>query len=213
MDIDFKNISLGYNKSLVLESVDLSLSNNDTIGVIGKNGSGKSTLINSLFDCNLIKSGKISFKNEKSAEPVISYVPQELYFPDFLTVNEYLKLHIEKHKIDDLVKKYSLESFLNKEMNQLSGGEKRRITLFAAFYREPDILLLDEPDTHLDPVQICAFSTLFSEIIQTSNALTLIVSNRVDFLKGLCSKFITVANKEAKLYSNLTSDLINECYK
>lgn len=213
MKVNFKDISLGYKKNIVLSEINLNLSSKDTYGVIGKNGSGKSTLINSLFDSSLVKEGKISFNCNQVSLPIISYVPQELYFPDFLTVAEYLKLHVKENKLSKLIKLYSLEEYLSKELNLLSGGEKRRITLFAAFFREPDILLFDEPDTHLDPVQICNFSKLFSEIKKSSNVLAIIVSNRVDFLKALCSKFVAVTENDVRLHTSLTSELINECYK
>lgn len=221
-DLAVNNLSIGYNKLTLIENVNLNLSFGDTIGIIGKNGSGKSTFLKSLFNLKLIKSGSIfladeNLRNIESAEfsKIFSYVSQELFFPDYLTTKEFLKLNSPNlnNREDEYLSEFNAKQFINLEVSKLSGGEKRKIAICAALYKYPKILLLDEPETHLDPVETNLIIELIKKITKKNKLITFIVSHRLDVLDKICTKYLVLKNSNFTKYNNVNEFNLKECYE
>ncbi len=164
--LELKNVSAGYNGEIIIEDVSLEIFENDFIGVIGPNGAGKTTLIKTILRLITPYSGKISyyFKAGKSEAP-IGYLPQvntiDRKFP--ITVEDVVLSGLlnrqkitkrfskkEKEKVKELMDQMRIGNIARKPIGELSGGQMQRVFLCRAIISDPELLILDEPNTYVD---------------------------------------------------------------
>ena len=155
-----ENIYKSYGKSNILNGSSLEINKGDCIAIIGGNGCSKTTLIQIL--CGIIPADKGKILN--GGKPVakadfkylMGYLPQNNPLIDELSVKDNLKLWFSamdiKLKNNPIVKKLGVDTYLNKPVNKLSGGMKRRVSMCIAMANEAPILVMDEPTTALDLV-------------------------------------------------------------
>ena len=151
MDIlKINNLKVIYNNTAVLNINNLSVSECEIVGIIGANGAGKTTLINCILN-EIHYTGDIIRKFTKDD---VGIQFQTNSYNDLMKVSELIKIVTKKRRIDNsmrmLCDKFDITSILNKKINNLSGGEKQRLTLFLVLYLNPKILFLDELTTGLD---------------------------------------------------------------
>ncbi len=156
------NIRTGYNSDPVLRDVSLEVYPLDFIGVIGPNGGGKTTLIKAILGLLPLFSGHIHFP---SGRPKTGYLPQasqiDRSFP--ITVKEVISSGLEtsdkflpflssakKEKVRKMMDETGLGSLSSRPIGELSGGQLQKTFLCRALIDEPDLLILDEPNTHVD---------------------------------------------------------------
>ena len=169
--IEYKDVTLSYGYLDVIKHASFTVHESDFLNVVGPNGAGKTTLIKSLIHQLKPKQGEILIKDFK-----MGYVPQKLSIKRNmpLTVLEFIytgfskqKLKIAKTEIDLIIEwldKMKLEkSILNEKINTLSGGQLQRIYFIRSLISKPDVLILDEPASALDP----HFREYFYEFIKT----------------------------------------------
>ena len=158
--IEIENLSFGYDANLVLENINLQITKNEFLAIIGPNGGGKSTLLKIILGLEKPKSGKITAKNLK-----IGYVPQNtninLNFP-ITALDVVLMGYDRKNKIffshpkENLNKAYAIlktvnmEQFAQNKISSLSGGQRQRIMIARALFGNPSALVLDEPTSNID---------------------------------------------------------------
>ena len=156
------NIRTGYNSDPVLREVSLEIYPLDFIGIIGPNGGGKTTLIKAILGLLPLFSGQILFPGGK---PKTGYLPQssqiDRSFP--ITVKEVISSGLgtggnlfpflpsgKKEKIKKMMNETGLSSLSSTAIGELSGGQLQKTFLCRALIDEPDLLILDEPNTHVD---------------------------------------------------------------
>lgn len=151
------------NKRYVFQNLHFSAVSGEKVWICGANGSGKSTLVSILTGLRKSYTGSlcvngVEFKdiNQKEYRKYISYAPQEPFLFNG-TVRENVRLGntvAQKEKVDQIMKLFGIDKYANKEVSgngtNLSGGEKQRVSLARAVLKDAPILLLDEPDNHLD---------------------------------------------------------------
>lgn len=158
--IEVKNISKRY-RNTVLDDISFTAEKGQCVGIIGANGCGKTTLLSIMAGVNKAQSGKIYYNYEladkKSVfKKYIAYVPQENPLIDELTTKDNLLLWLGSNKkIKDgfengVLKDLGIDEFLNKQVNELSGGMKRRLSIGISLSNNAPIMLLDEPGSALD---------------------------------------------------------------
>jgi ABC-type Fe3+/spermidine/putrescine transport system ATPase subunit len=161
-----KNVSFGYNKSIVLKTIDFSLKQGENLAVIGESGSGKSTLLKLIYGEYDLKQGQIFWKDEEILGPkynlvigydFMKYVTQEFDLMPYTTVEENIGKYLsnfypeeKEQRTAELIKVVELEDFAKTKVKLLSGGQKQRVAIARALANEPEILLLDEPFSHID---------------------------------------------------------------
>ena len=160
------SISFAYDKNTVIQNVSFSVKQGEHLSLIGESGSGKSTLLKLLYGEYDLKEGSIFWKKKQILGPkynlitgpdFMKYVAQEFDLMPFTTVEtnigEFLSnLYPQKkqQRVEELIKVVGLEEVANTKVKYLSGGQKQRVALARALAKEPKIILLDEPFSHID---------------------------------------------------------------
>ena len=168
--INFKNVSKSFGNKKILDNINIEIEKNKITCLIGESGCGKTTLLKMINRLNEPTSGIITIngKNILKQDPIklrrsIGYVIQQTGLFPHMTIKENIEIipKIEKLPKQDIEKK-TLElmqmidlnptEYLNRYPNELSGGQQQRIGIARAFATDPDIILMDEPFSALDPV-------------------------------------------------------------
>ena len=195
------SLSAGYDDNIVLQDINLTVYKKDFLGVIGPNGSGKTTLIKVILGLIKPVRGEISFfNNKKNTSHSIGYLPQkkiiDYKFPIsvFDVVSSGLSFktsifskhlfHSDKNKIEELLTKLKISHLKKKSIGELSGGQAQRVFLCRALASDPQLLILDEPDTFIDKT----FSRSFYEILKELNKKMTIILVSHDI--GIISSYV-----------------------
>lgn len=139
------NISLRYEKKLVIDSLSYEFEDKKTTLIMGASGIGKTSLLNIIASTLKPSSGRLQNSHKK-----ISYVFQEPRLFEWLTALENVSIVSNKEKAKDLLTLMGLEDSFDKYPSELSGGMKQRVSIARALAYEPDLILLDEPFKGLD---------------------------------------------------------------
>ncbi|MEM1002206.1 MAG: ABC transporter ATP-binding protein [Bacteroidota bacterium] len=164
--LEVKGISFSYSSTPILEDITFSVKKGGNLAIIGESGSGKSTLLNLIYGQFDLKYGEIRWNGQQILGPafnlVVGYdfmkqVTQEFDLMPYTTVTENIGAYLsnfypeEKAKrTAELIKVVELEDFADNKVKNLSGGQKQRVALARSLAKEPEILLLDEPFSHID---------------------------------------------------------------
>jgi len=165
MSIEVKNISKSYGDQKALDNISFSIKKGEIVGFLGPNGAGKSTLMKILTtylaadEGTALVNGQDINNNPKVVQLSIGYLPEHnpLYLD--LYVREYLAFNadvykVAKSRIDEVIQLTGLNTESHKKISQLSKGYRQRVGLANALLHNPDVLILDEPTTGLDPNQL-----------------------------------------------------------
>lgn len=192
------NIKVRYQHDIVLDIPDLTIPSGKCITLLGENGAGKSTLLNLLAFTQQATEGSLSLFGQEISKSLSSNLRQKIAYVNqhpFLlsgTVRDNLKLALRlqgipssKHNqlINKALEQTKVTHLANNNANTLSGGELKRVAIARAIVYQPDILLLDEPFSHLDRHHSKLLEELISRFAQQSNK-TVIFSNH-DRLQGM----------------------------
>ena len=190
MLIEVQNLCVGYGNKEVLRNVNLSLSKNEIVTIVGPNGSGKTTLFKSIIGSTTISSGRVLIKPNLK----IGYVPQVLNIDRSLplTVERFLSLENRTHKREALSAEQVLDSndLLSKQISTLSAGQLQRVLLARALVNEPDALLLDEATRGLDQPGSAAFYRKIEEIRNTTGCAILMISHDLHVVMSASNRVI-----------------------
>jgi len=188
-------VSLSYGKALALDAVDLAIPGGCMVGLIGPDGVGKSSLLALVSGARAMQQGKVEVlggdmrtaRHRNRVCPAIAYMPQGLgknLYPS-LSVEDNLQFFgrlfghdagERRRRIDELSKATGLYSFLDRPAGKLSGGMKQKLGLCCALIHDPDLLILDEPTTGVDPLARTQFWALIARIRQQRAGMSVIVA-------------------------------------
>ena len=190
MLIEVQNLCVGYGNKEVLRNVNLSLSKNEIVTIVGPNGSGKTTLFKSIIGSTPISSGKVLIRPNLK----LGYVPQVLNIDRSLplTVERFLSLENRRHKREALSARQVLDSndLLFKQISTLSAGQLQRVLLARALVNKPDVLLLDEATRGLDQPGSAAFYRKIEEIRNTTGCAILMISHDLHVVMSASNRVI-----------------------
>ncbi len=198
--IEVKNISKRY-RNTVLDDISFTAEKGQCVGIIGANGCGKTTLLSIMAGVNKAQSGKIYYNNEladrKSVfKKYIAYVPQENPLIDELTTKDNLLLWLgSNRKIKDgfengVLKDLGIDEFLNKQVNELSGGMKRRLSIGISLSNNAPIMLLDEPGSALDIYGKQEVNSYISNYVENGGTVVMSTHDRDEI--DLCTKLYKI---------------------
>lgn len=193
--VEVSNVSHSYGEKVALDSVSFSIPRGATMGLIGPDGVGKSTLLSLMAGVKIIQEGSVQVLGRDMAKKVvrddlsqhIAFMPQGLghnLYPT-LSVYENVEFHArlfgldarERHvRIARLLKATGLDPFPDRPAGKLSGGMKQKLSLCCALVNNPELLILDEPTTGVDPLARRQFWALVASLQAERKEMTVIVS-------------------------------------
>ncbi|MGN0328562.1 MAG: ABC transporter ATP-binding protein [Lachnospira sp.] len=163
--IEVNGIVKNYGKTGVLKGASFYVNPGECVAIVGANGCGKSTLLGVLSGSHKADGGSMSingqspFKNKKIFSSYIGFIPQENPLMENLTVLDNLKFwysgtgrDLKQDLINGVPAVFGVNQYLNKNVNALSGGMKKRLSITCALAKNPPVLILDEPGASLDVV-------------------------------------------------------------
>ncbi|MEO8515786.1 MAG: gliding motility-associated ABC transporter ATP-binding subunit GldA [Flavobacterium sp.] len=175
MSIEVQNISKNYGAQKALDNISFSVKKGEIVGFLGPNGAGKSTLMKILTTYINADEGQANVNGhdvssaQKAVQQSVGYLPEHnpLYLD--LYVREYLAFNadvykVAKSRIEEVITLTGLAPESHKKIGQLSKGYRQRVGLATALLHNPDVLILDEPTTGLDPNQLVEIRDLIKNI-------------------------------------------------
>jgi NitT/TauT family transport system ATP-binding protein len=224
--VDVKNVRHLYGKPsegelLVLDNVNLSLGENEIVGLLGRSGSGKSTLLRSIAGLIEPTEGEIDFAiNPDRGRPVsVSMVFQSFALFPWLTVQKNVELGLEAKRVSAEIRRkralaaidlIGLDGFENAYPKELSGGMRQRVGLARALVVDPDILLMDEPFSALD---VLTAETLRTDLLdlwcegRMQIKSILIVTHNIEEAVLMCDRILVFSSNPGRIISEIHVDL------
>lgn len=203
MSIEVVNISKSYGTQKALDAVSFSVKKGEIVGFLGPNGAGKSTLMKILTTYINADKGSATVNgfdvnsNQKAVQLSVGYLPEHnpLYLD--LYVREYLAFNadvykVAKSRINDVIELTGLSSESHKKIGQLSKGYRQRVGLANALLHNPDVLILDEPTTGLDPNQLVEIRNVIKNVGKDK---TVFLSTHImQEVEAICDRVIIINN-------------------
>ena len=223
MSISINKVNKFYGKQQALTDVSFSLNKGEIVGFLGPNGAGKSTLMK-IICCYLEQdNGKVKVCNLNTKEDdllvksKIGYLPEQnplyldMYVKEYLSfVGGIYKIKDLKNRIAEIIQKTGLTTEQNKKIGELSKGFKQRVGLAAALIHNPEILILDEPTTGLDPNQLVEIRNLIKEVGKEKTVL--LSTHIMQEVDKMCNRVIIIKQGKIvddKLISNFKKNNID----
>lgn len=196
--LSLDKITKAYGERKVFDEADFFLEDGEKVGIIGINGTGKSTLLKIMAGLEQPDSGKVIRANHI----VISYLKQQPDFQENETILEYVlreaDMGHEQNNLESQAKTMLMNleiTDINQKIGELSGGQKKRVSLVAALLEPADILVLDEPTNHIDN----AMSDWLENYLKKYKGALIMVTHDRYFLDAVCNRIVEV--DKGKLYS------------
>ena len=205
MSIEVLSVSKSYETQLALNEISFSAKKGEIIGFLGPNGAGKSTMMKILTGYisptkgTVFVSGIDVVKNPIAAKAKIGYLPEQNPLYQEMYVREYLQFQasifkVSKETIATVVEDVGLIPEVHKKISQLSKGYQQRVGLAAALIHNPDVLILDEPTTGLDPNQLQEIRTLLKKL---GKEKTILFSTHImQEVEAVCDRVIIIKKGE-----------------
>ena len=202
MAIHIQHVNKFIGKQHVLKDVSLSINDGEVIGLLGPNGAGKSTLMKIMVGVWDATSGEVQVPKS------VGFLPEQNPLYEDMYVREYLRFFVglrskeqgAKNKdqlVEDLIERVGLTAEANKRVGQLSKGYRQRVGLAQAMIGNPELLILDEPTTGLDPNQLEDIRALIREM---GKDRTVILSTHIlQEVKQMCTRVIIINHGEIKV--------------
>ncbi|MFP3801605.1 ribosome-associated ATPase/putative transporter RbbA [Paraburkholderia sp. SIMBA_027] len=236
--VRLEHVGLHYGKIVALHDVTQDIPAGLMIGMIGPDGVGKSSLLSLIAGARKVQQGIVrvlggdmsSKKHRDDVCPRIAYMPQGLgknLYPT-LSVEENLQFfgrlfghdeHERRRRIDALTRSTGLDPFLARPAGKLSGGMKQKLGLCCALIHDPDLLILDEPTTGVDPLARAQFWDLINGIRKERPSMSVIVATaymdeaqRFDWLIAMDDGAVLATGKPAELLERTHTDSLEEAF-
>ena len=205
MSIQVNSVTKSYGTQLALKEVSFSANKGEIIGLLGPNGAGKSTIMKIITGYILPTKGAVYvsgidiLKSPIEAKAKIGYLPEQNPLYQEMYVKEYLEfqasiLKVAKKTIITVIETVGLTPEMHKKIGQLSKGYQQRVGIAAAIIHNPEVLILDEPTTGLDPNQLQEIRTLIKKL---GKEKTILLSTHImQEVEALCDRVIIIKKGE-----------------
>jgi ABC-2 type transport system ATP-binding protein len=215
MSIAVQHLSKSFGPQVALNDVSFTIKKGEIVGFLGPNGAGKSTLMKILTTYHKADAGS-AVVNEHNVETAarkvqrsIGYLPEhnplylDLYVREYLAFNAQV-YSVSKERIEEVIAQTGLTPEANKKIAQLSKGYRQRVGLAAALLHDPEVLILDEPTTGLDPNQLQDIRKLIRDIGR--NKTILLSTHIMKEVEAVCDR-VLIINKGILVADKKLSDL------
>ena len=218
--LEVKNVDKYYGDFKAVDNLSFKVDKGEIFGLLGVNGAGKTTTFRMIM--NLIKpsSGTITFNGRKIDYDVtdkIGFLTEERSLLTKLTVKEQILFYgalksldnetILK-RLDKLLKRFEITDYKDRKINTLSKGNQQKVQFISAIINEPKLLILDEPFSGLDPINIELFKSVILELKEKGTSI-IFSSHRMDHVEFFCEKLVILVKGKTVLEGYL-KDIKNE---
>ena len=205
MSIEVLSVTKSYGNQLALNEISFSANKGEIIGFLGPNGAGKSTMMKIITGFisptkgTVLVSGINVLKSPEEAKAKIGYLPEQNPLYQEMYVKEYLQFQasifkVSKETIGTVIETVGLSPEVHKKISQLSKGYQQRVGIAAAIIHNPDVLILDEPTTGLDPNQIQEIRNLLTKL---GKEKTILFSTHImQEVEAVCDRVIIIKKGE-----------------
>ena len=229
--LNVKNLTFYYDKTPVLKNIYFKAKPGNHIAIIGESGSGKSTLLKILYGEYDLIEGHVFWKDKEILGPkynlvvghdFMKYVAQEFDLMPFITVEENIGKFLsnfypeeKQRRTAELLEVVELTKFAKIKVKTLSGGQKQRVALARALAKQPEIILLDEPFSHIDNFKKQSLRRSVFKYLKDENITCIVATHDKDDVLGFADRMIVLNQKQIAinnlpetLYKNPTTPLI-----
>lgn len=236
--VSIQNVTHRYGKAVALDGLSLDIPNGIMVGIIGPDGVGKSTLMALIAGSKMMQEGKITVLNgdiadarhRREACPRIAYMPQGLGKNLYLELSVYdnvdfmaqlfgLSAKERRERVKELLAATGLSPFADRPAGKLSGGMKQKVGLCGALVHEPDLLILDEPTTGVDPLSRRQFWSLIDEIRAGRPGMSVLISTAYmdeaqqwDWIVAMDAGRVLATGMPAELMKRTGSQDLEQCF-
>lgn len=218
--LEVKNVDKYYGNFKAVDNLSFKVDKGEIFGLLGVNGAGKTTTFRMIM--NLIKpsSGTITFNGRKIDYDVtdkIGFLTEERSLLTKLTVKEQILFYgalksldnetILK-RLDKLLERFEITDYKDRKINTLSKGNQQKVQFISAIINEPKLLILDEPFSGLDPINIELFKSVILELKEKGTSI-IFSSHRMDHVEFFCEKLVILVKGKTVLEGYL-KDIKNE---
>lgn len=200
MILTINNVTKNFGDKSVLKGISFSAESGKAVGVLGRNGAGKTTLIRIIMNVFGADSGSVTLDgnpiNTKNVR--IGYLPEErglypkkkimeqlVYFAELQNVDK----KVAMQNAETLLRRLDIEEYKNRRLDTLSKGNQQKVQLVATLIANPDIIILDEPFSGLDPVNASLLKDLVKELI-SDGKLVLFSSHQMNYIEEFCDEIL-----------------------
>ncbi len=205
MSVKITAVSKYYKDQKALHAISFEINKGEIVGFLGPNGAGKSTLMKILTGYILPSEGTVHVNgisvtdNPIKVQSTIGYLPEHNPLYATMYVREYLAFIADIHKlsngkVQEAIEKVGLQPEAHKTIQQLSKGYQQRVGLAAALIHNPDVLILDEPTTGLDPNQLLEIRALIREI--GKDKIILFSTHILQEVEAVCNRVLVIKKGE-----------------
>ena len=220
--IEASNLCKNYGEDIGIKNINLQIEQGEVFGFIGPNGAGKSTFIRTLLGFLLPTSGSATLLGQDIQNKLhdirkkIGYLPSEVNYYDGMSSRELLEYHAGFHSNVDLAKIDSLGSLfeleLDRKIEELSFGNKKKCAIIQSVLHEPDLLILDEPTSGLDPLMQNRFFELLEQ--ENKKGTTIFFSSHIlTEIQRMCNRAAIIRKGEICAVEDIQSLLEKQMKK
>lgn len=207
--LQLNDISFAFAKAEILKNISIIIKQGAHVALIGESGCGKSTLLDLIYGLLQAQKGSMTWNGEEllgadfhlvPGHPMMKYVPQEFDLMPFTTVYENVGAHLSiqlddrKERIMELLTVVGMGSLKDRKVKTLSGGQKQRVAIAKALAEEPQLLLLDEPFSHIDNFMKNELRRTLFEYLTHNNISCIVATHDSDDVLSFCHHTIILKN-------------------
>jgi len=215
--LQVNNISFSYNKTHILKDISFKVKPGEYLAIIGESGSGKSTLLKVLRGEYDLNKGTIFWKKDEILGPkhnlvigyeFIKYVAQEFELEPFISVAENIGQHLsnfykeeKKKRIAELLDVVELSALAKTKVKLLSGGQKQRVALARALAKAPELILLDEPFSHIDNFKKQTLRRNIFSYLKQNNISCVVATHDKEDVLGFADNMMVLNHNKIEAYN------------
>ena len=215
--LNVKNLSFSYKKTPVLKDLSFNVKPGEYLAVIGESGCGKSTLLKVLRGEYDLNNGTVFWKKEQILGPkhnlvigydFMKYVAQQFELEPYISVAENIGQHLsnfykeeKKERTAELLEVVELTNLASTKVKLLSGGQKQRVALARALANAPEILLLDEPFSHIDNFKKQSLRRNIFKYLKDKNITCIVASHDKEDVLGFADQMMVLNDNKIEAYN------------
>jgi ABC-2 type transport system ATP-binding protein len=209
--VEVSHVTKSFNDQFVVNDISFNIASGEVFGLIGPNGAGKTTIIRMLLDIIRPDLGKLHILGSRIDDGIkdrIGYLPEErglyrrLTVMDSLSYLGALKNKHSKKKTMELLERMSMQQNKDMKISELSKGMQQKIQLIAAISHDPQLIILDEPFSGLDPVNMKLVKDLILELGKEGKTI-LISTHMMDQVERMCDRILMIHRGKGVLYGKV----------